>query len=57
MGVFSITPLKNKNPHLARVCQQSEPRKRGAFCVGARASASATRYALPFPPHCAWRER
>ncbi|KGS02282.1 rhodanese-like domain protein [Burkholderia pseudomallei MSHR5608] len=23
MGVFSITPLKNKNPHLARVCQQS----------------------------------
>ncbi|KOS92783.1 hypothetical protein DM45_3707 [Burkholderia mallei] len=24
MGVFSITPLKNKIPHLARVCQQSE---------------------------------
>ncbi|KGC57103.1 putative transposase [Burkholderia mallei] len=25
MGVFSITPLKTKIPHLARVCQQSEP--------------------------------
>ncbi|KOT02254.1 putative transposase [Burkholderia mallei] len=24
MGVFSITPLKTKIPHLARVCQQSE---------------------------------
>ncbi|KOS90763.1 putative non-ribosomal peptide synthase domain protein [Burkholderia mallei] len=37
MGVFSITPLKNKNPHLARVCQQSEAEGDALRFIGCRA--------------------
>ncbi|WP_220482536.1 hypothetical protein, partial [Burkholderia mallei] len=45
MGVFSITPLKNKNPHLARVCQQSDRSLRCGFFMRAAREAMRARFA------------